>query len=246
MAIDRPRFDRFRAEIDALAEAVPAAEFGRAVRDRLAGYVERNGIPDGSDLELVRLVERLLGDDYAALASAIVRQFTEARDLVNELYADIGDVDVTADTRRLTRIERAVRFDIGQYDEAIARDLARAARESLALREDVRDLIQRIEKVGGKAETYASTLGNTYTLRYARATKSERARIGGIQFFEYVGAIRPTTRPFCLERVGKTYSTSSILAMRNGNLEPVIECCGGWQCAHHWEPDPLATEERTD
>lgn len=33
--------------------------------------------------------------------------------------------------------------------------------------------------------------------------------------------------------------------MRNGNLEPVIENCGGWNCIREWEPDPTASEADT-
>lgn len=34
---------------------------------------------------------------------------------------------------------------------------------------------------------------------------------------------------------------SLIFRLKNGNLEPVIENCGGWNCIHEWEPDPTAT-----
>ncbi len=244
--IDQDRLGRFRREIARLVADLPADEFGRTVRAKLSDYLDRNGLPDvgASRLELIRQFEDLLGSDLAAFGRAIVDQYDEARTTVNDLYSDLGDVDITANAPRLVLVERAVRFDIGRYNEALAARIADAARAAMARRDDVRDLIRTFEQMGGQAATHARALGNTYVRRYARATKNERARVASVQFFEYVGAVRPTTRPFCLERVGKTYSITSILAMVNANLGPVIECCGGWNCAHDWEPDPLATEER--
>jgi hypothetical protein len=53
-----------------------------------------------------------------------------------------------------------------------------------------------------------------------------------------VGLRRDSIRPFCSEHLNQTYHIDEINEMNNGNRNPVLENCGGWNCIHEWEPVP--------
>lgn len=48
-------------------------------------------------------------------------------------------------------------------------------------------------------------------------------------------------RPFCAERLGKTFTVKEILAMNNGQGLPVQYSCGGYNCKHRWTPTKFKT-----
>ena len=200
--------------------------------------------------DLAALVERLPADELARTIRAklidyIRRQEPTAADLVRleEIFDELLGEDFSGD---VGAVEAANAFDLGKYRQATVASIADKVRRSIILQEDVEELIERIRPINQKTEFYARAIGQTIIKRYGRALKNEKARLAEVERFQYVGAIRRTSREFCRTHAGKTYALTTILQLKNRNLEPVIENCGGWNCVHDWEPDPFATAEDED
>jgi hypothetical protein len=243
LAINERQYDEYRRDLEELVERLPADELGRTVRAKLLDYVSRQSLTDDLSIrQLVSILDRLLGDDFAGYAASIVRTYQSIVSIVNTHYANLG-VDVGRDFQRIQAIERTNLLQLGDYTEATIERIAREVREGLIKQETTKELVARLAPIDDKTATYARAIAETQVKRYGRILKQEKARLAEVEYFEYVGPVRDTTRPFCLERVGKTFSLASILAMKNNNLEPVLDNCGGWRCVHDWEPDPFATEE---
>lgn len=71
-------------------------------------------------------------------------------------------------------------------------------------------------------------------MREVNVTKSEDI---GITQFYYMGDVIATTRSFCRQRVGKTYTKDQINSWTykwQGKSGPAMTNCGGWNCRHHW------------
>lgn len=242
MAIDRPRYDRWRDDLAAIVDRLPATELAATIKAKVIDLVRREAARDDLSLREIRqLVDQLLGDDLAGYGRAIVDTYERIVELTNEHYDDLG-LDVARDFDRIRAVEAANSIDIGKYSSATKDRVAREVRAALATGETVEELIERIRPIDQKTEFYARTLGQTLIKRHGRALKNEKARRAEVDTFEYVGVVRPTTREFCRRHAGRTYALDTILGLSNGNLEPVIENCGGWNCVHDWEPDPFATE----
>jgi len=103
--------------------------------------------------------------------------------------------------------------------------------------EMIRHLSETIE---GRFAAYASTYADTALVGYDRRVSWATWTEAGITQYMYRGPKDIKTRPFCDERVGKTYSMDEIKAMDNGKGQPkpVWEYGGGWNCRHVWTPVP--------
>ena len=243
MAIDRPRYDRWKADLKALVERLPADDLAATVKAKILDLIRREVARDAdlSIREIRQLVGDLLDADLEGYARAIVDTYERIVEITNDHYADLG-LDVGRDFDLVRAIERANALDIGKYSEGTISRVARQVREALAGDEDVEQLIERIRPIDQKTEFYARAIGETVIKRHARGLKSEKARRAEVEIFQYVGVVRPTTRPFCRTHAGRTYTLEQIRSLKNGNLEPVLENGGGWRCVHDWEPDPFATD----
>ncbi len=242
MSIDQERYRKFQSELEGFLSRISLEERMRVIESKLTDWLARQDL-DARDLsELERHLRNLLDDDLDPLVKKITSSFDDTLDLVNDLYDDIGD-DVGRAFQRVRAVEKVSNSQIGQYKESTLQDIKRRVRKGLRAGEGVDKLRDRISKAGGKAAHYADTIAKTQVKSYGRASKAEKARIGEVEYFEYVGVVRNTTRPFCRAMVGSTHHVKRIREMRNGNLEPVIQHCGGWNCIHDWEPDPFANHE---
>jgi hypothetical protein len=85
-------------------------------------------------------------------------------------------------------------------------------------------------------EFQASTLANTAVAQFDNAYMIENAQQAGVTKFIYDGTIIATTRDFCRERVGKTFTLAELEAMDNGQGLPVIPSLGGYNCRHYLTP----------
>lgn len=85
-------------------------------------------------------------------------------------------------------------------------------------------------------EFQASTLANTAVAQFDNAYMIENAQQAGVTKFIYDGSIIATTRDFCRERVGKTFTLQELEAMDNGQGLPVIPSLGGYNCRHYLTP----------
>lgn len=242
MPSDKGRYKEFQQEMTTLTRGLSADEQLAVVRAKLLDYLAKNDVKV-EDLPRVETIARnLLTDELAPFVDRVLRRYADVLRAVNEVYVDLG-VDITRDFGKIYAIEQANARQFGEYEDSVVEEIKRNVRESIVTKERVTELETRLKTLQGKAAFYARTIAQTQMRVIARVAKGEKARIAEVVFFEYVGTVRQTTRPYCLKLIGKTFHIDTIRAMRNGNKEPVFDNCGGWNCIHDWEPDPFATEE---
>lgn len=244
MAIDRQRLALFNEEMAGLLEELTFESFYQLFQDKLFDYL--SGLVNGTEVpgitELRKEVGRLFDPELAKHARNIFNHFEDTVNLVNSRYADLG-TNIGRDLPRLQRVEALTQSYLGRYRKSTVAQIAKVVRKGLLDGNSIRQ-ITRALKAGtdGKAQFYARTIAQTAVKGYGRAGKAEKANLAEVFYYEYVGIIRKNTRPFCRLMVGSTHHIDFIRVMRNGNLEPVITHCGGWNCHHDWEPDPFARE----
>lgn len=241
MAIDRKRLTEFRQRLDALFATVSFEERWRTVAAKILDMLSRDAFRKLSAIERRQAIQRLFRPENARFVDAVFDAFENVLKTINELYSDLG-VDVNRDFSKIRAIERISLTQLGDYEDGMVKAILRELREAITRNENVKQVTRRLGRLGGRASFYAETLARTQLKGYGRTAKAEKARLGEVFFYEYVGILRPTTRPFCESLIGTTHHIDQINEMRNGNLEPVLLYCGGWNCYHDWEPDPFATQ----
>lgn len=239
MAIDQARYERFERDLAQLREGVTIAQYLARVRSRLLSYISRQGV-SATDLPVIRAYLReILPEELAPFVDQVTNSYTSTLDLINEHYADLG-VTVTNEFPLVQAIETAARQELGQFEQDVLDALTRELRASGVERESITALKDRISDLESKASNSALTIARTQIMTVARAGSADQARLAGIGIFQYVGLRRGSNRAFCHVLVGQTHTITTIDQLRNGNREPVLLNCGGWNCIHKWEPDPFA------
>lgn len=242
MAIDKKRLREYLKEMKALEGRVTENNFIRRFEEKLLDLLSRNQI-DTDDLTFIRNeVEKLFKSDFSGFDTKIKQTYNDIIELINELYDDIG-TDVTRKFQRIKAVEQANQLQLQGYEEKTIESIARTVRQGIVEDVDFKELTRRIKKIGGTAGYYAETLAGTQLKRFARISKYNKSLIANVEYFTYAGVLRETTRSFCRACLLKTFHINNILKMRNGNLEPVIINCGGWNCIHDWEPDPFGSRK---
>lgn len=241
MAIDRKRLAEFRKQLTALQKSVGFQEHWLSIAAKILDAISKELFAHLTTSQQRQLLQKLFRPDNAQFVDEVFRAFNATLEIVNTLYDDLG-VDIQRDFSKIRAIEKINRTYLGDYEEDAVRDVHRELRIGLFRNENVRQITKRLAGVGGKVTFFADTIARTQIKGYGRTAKAEKARIGEVFFHQYVGIIRPTTRPFCEALINTTHHIDDINKMRNGNLEPVVQFCGGWNCYHDWEPDPRATK----
>lgn len=245
MPIDRHRLTQFRREITQLQDSLSFDEFYRVIKAKILDALIRDNGRLFSELSANQqrsFVERLFKPEHAKYVAKIFSTYNDVLDVINQLYQDIG-VNISRDFSKIRAIEEVNRTRLGDYQENAVRDIAKVLRAGIVKGENFRQITRRLIGIDEKVTSYADTIARTQVKGYARVAKTEKARIAEVFLYQYVGIIRRTTRPFCLALIGTTHHINRIRKMRNGNLETVLNYCGGWNCHHDWEPDPFAKNQ---
>jgi len=242
MPINKTRLAEFRRELAALQNALSFDEHYRVIKAKFLDALARGQFQDMSQRQAERFIDTFFKPEHAKFVKKIFSTFNDVLDLLNTLYQDLG-VEVKRDFTKIRAIEAINRTRLGDYEEKSVQAIARAIRQGIAHGDNFRKITRRLIGIDEKVTMYADTIARTQVKGYARTAKAEKARLGEVFFYEYVGIIRRTTRPFCLALIGTAHHIDRIQKMRNGNLNPVLQYCGGWNCHHDWEPDPFATKQ---
>jgi len=249
MPIDRSRYEAFAREIEEIMRGVSPEEGLARLRARLLDWIAQRGLSTLDAAETEAYLRQLLGEEMAPFVADVLDAHRRTLDAVEHHYADLG-VTLPRDFGRIVAIERANRLDLGNYSDDVLRRIAQVTRAAVVRGDTVRELSATLRRLDDRTRAYGLTLARTQIKTVGRVGKAEKARIAGVSYFEYVGLRRLTNRPFCHVLVGTTLHIDTIHQLRNGNREPVLHCCGGWNCIHDWEPDPFATtgtfEDRPD
>jgi len=242
MAIDKQRLQEFRRDLAALQAQLSFDEHYRVIRAKTLDALSRGLFKDLNQAQMQRFIERNFKPEHAKFIKKIFNTFNDVLSVLNELYKDLG-VDVERNFNTLRAIESVNRTRLGDYEDNAVKAIARVIRVGITKNENFREITRRLIGTDEKVTLYADTIARTQVKGYARTAKAEKARIAEVFLYEYAGILRRTTRPFCRALLGTTHHIDRINQMRNGNLNPVWQYCGGWNCYHDWEPDPFAKKQ---
>lgn len=246
MAIDNTRLETFREYVDKLQKDLSFTEFRAVMEAKLFDFASKN--PDVLELaEVKREIGKFIKPVFKEYFDLVFANYDNVIYTINDLYSDLG-LDVGRDMTRIKAIERVNKTDIGRYSQSSLNRIAKTVRESLAAQKTEKELIKDLSRISSKVQTYSEALAKTQMKGYARTVKAEKSMLGDVEWFEYVGWIRPKTRTFCLKCLGeKMFKLSTILNdLDNGPSQPkpVITYAGGWRCAHDFEPDPFYSPKK--
>lgn len=244
MAVSKKRRNDFQRDLKAIIDEIGFKEYYDIFEAQLLDYATRLQAATGKPptrAEIYRAINRAYGPYFEKYANQVFAKYDDIVSAVNLHYGDIAD-DVGRSLSRVNAIEKVIATEIGNFKDVTLSEIAKTLRKDLLAGKKQNDIRKNLIKIGGKTAAYADAISETQLQGYGRTLKQEKARIGEVLYFEYVGIIRKTTRPFCRALVGQTKHLSEIKKMKNGNLEPVSIYCGGWRCKHDWEPDPFFEE----
>ncbi len=235
------RYKEFTKRIKRLQSSVSFDTYKESVIQKIIDYANQN--PNADLKELKKEISQIFGVPYESFSNELFMRYDDIIEVTNRLYYDLG-VDLTRDHQKIQAIEKINATRLGSYEKKWVKKLSKVTRKALFEKVDYYELRHRIKKVGGGVSDYANVLAATQIKGYAREVKHQKANIGEVYWYKYMGNIRETTRDFCREKVGNHFHIDEIRAMDNDprqekQLKPVITYCGGWNCRHDWEPNPF-------
>lgn len=236
---DVERAMRWAEAVAELMKGLSAAEAMARFHSKLMDMLRRGGFQNLEETDAVRKVFEMIRPETAAYSEKVFRRYDELTTIANSMYRDIGP-DVARNFPKIEAIERVAAARWGNYSKGMSKKIARTLRRGLADGKDESQIARALMKKTNLGKTVAETLGRTSVNGYGNALKMEKARLGDTFYFEYVGFLRENTRRFCREMIGRTIHIDDIRKMRNSQIEPVWTYMGGYNCHHHWEPDPFA------
>lgn len=191
--------------------------------------------------DVLREVGKIVDPQINKYFEEVRKDYDKIIKVVNELYGDISQ-DVNRDLSRIKAIERINSANVGTYTKRETKRITKIFRDGLEQKLSAKEIQNQLIKIGGRVATYSEALANTQVMSYGRTCKHEKAIVGGVQWFEYVGAKTDNTRTFCLECLAQGYYTfAEIEKLSNGagQPKPVSTYAGGYRCKHQFEPDPF-------
>lgn len=246
MAANKDRAKRFNQMILDLEQEITFEELYETFRAKLLDRVARGDLTGEEALRTFqRQVERIINPEYTQFVQKSFDAYDEVVTMANTEYSDIGP-EVSRQYDRIQAIEQVNLTRLGQYKDATVKEISRRVRRNLSAGNPFQELANEIAGIGGRVSSYAETLARTQVKGYSQAAKTEKARLGEVFFYQYVGIRRAETRVFCLELLDQgnvTFHVDDIRSMRNGQLGSVLTYRGGFNCHHDWEPDPFASRE---
>lgn len=245
MPADLNRYSEFTSELEELQKGLSSASYLRSIRAKVMDFLSRTDITRETSQDVRVMVRDLFDDFMTPWVNKFFDRYQDVLGAVNKHYADLGD-DISRDFARIYATERAAAQQLGDYEDSVSRDMATAVRKAYEEKWSIEQLSQRIGALSEKAAFNADTIANTQLKYVSRVAKNEKAAIAEVFFFEYVGGVRGVTRAFCRVLHGTTHHLDTIVQLKNGNKEPVIDNCGGWNCIHDFEPDPFAEKADND
>jgi hypothetical protein len=153
-----------------------------------------------------------------------------------------------ADAELLKAMTNDSRVQLLQYGVANAAEVSNATYLAVVTGGSLDDLVMQTEQMliggtdkrGRPLSMYAKTIAST---NYMSVNNVVNKRVGerlGVDKWKYTGTTVRDSRPFCVERAGKVYTTEEINAWNKldwaGKAGDVWVNCGGWNCRHTIRP----------
>lgn len=242
MAIDRQRAEQFSKQLRDIINPLSFDEGYEVFKSKLLDLISRGEIQGESLRDFINQIRSTFEPDFIKFVDRTERAYNDTLQLVNTHYNDLG-IDIDRNMDRIRAIEEVNRTRLGKYKEEAVESISRTVRKGVLDGKNHLEIGDILSQQSDDAvKTYAQTLANTQVKGYGQVAKTEKARLGNVFYFEYVGIERDTTRTFCLELIRQsnpTFHIDDIRKMSNGHGLNVEYYRGGYRCFHDWEPDPF-------
>jgi len=247
-ALAKRRLDRLEGKVTEFQSAI--TDIGDKWKKSLTNLLSNptSGMANAGEVQdILYLQGEVLGQlkklGFNDLAKRYVNQFDEQKTIALETVKALG-----VDSTRLgplddSALQTMKNLNVDWLDNLgvhASGEIARGVMMSTLAGASRSDLIQNVAlSVDAKLVNYASTYADTALATYDREANWQVFKAAGVDKFVYVGPKDLRKRPFCLNLLGKTYTTKQIAAMNNGTrLMPVAKFGGGWNCRDIWMPSP--------
>ncbi len=213
----------------------------------LTGFIERYKallIETAESEDDLRKLDKFIRDNADNVAAEMIKEVVREFDQVAQVEDDFfRALPVDHEASAVSSQEKAAVFrgfmqgmqssflEISYAQRDIIR---RAIRKQISAGLDQQELQRSFVDAGSKLQQYSYTLAHTTLSGVSQNYSNLSADKAGLDYAWYCGTLTPSTRPFCKERLDKVYRLDDIDAMSNGQIEPVITYCGGYNCRHRW------------
>jgi len=230
---------KYEAVIRELQNSLSFQEYSDVIMAKILDWIARNNLQkDITKRELQKALEPFWKPQWRSFTAKTTGAMEDIITALNIYYRDMGP-EVNRQAAKIQSMEKAANARFGRYSEVAQKQIVKVVREAALKDYDIHQIRRELHGLDEKLNFYADTLAKTTVKALSRGSKNEKARLGEVFWFEYVGIKRDTTRPFCLAMIGQTRHVDIIRQMRNGQIETVLQFCGGYNCHHDWEPDPF-------
>ena len=156
--------------------------------------------------------------------------------VLDQLTTDIlsGSERSASVARRLEALRILAEESVWGQRTVLGDALWRAVARGVFTGRPVPALLDDISEVVDRTRPQIETLYDTSVSIYGRQVEALTADPGPDVRFRYLGPDDDVVRPFCRERVGKTYPRGEIDQMDNGQIPDVFLTGGGYNCRHSW------------
>jgi len=186
----------------------------------------------------LRLLRRLfINAGYNEYWKIVQAAFDKLLKSQNEHWAKNTKVSTTVSrsNSRLTAFEQVNFTRFGKLGDDSITALDKLFKQAAKENWSAPRLTQELSTLGGRVGQYSAAIADTALRGWDRTVTATKAEIAGIDKALYDGpALLPTSHQFCVEHYQGIYTREEIENMENGQLEPVITYCGGYQCRHRW------------
>lgn len=108
------------------------------------------------------------------------------------------------------------------------------------LADEIRNVTTGIKTLTGRPlSSYAELYANDMIMNFHNKVNLYKGEQIGMNRFLYYGGLIASSRPFCIDRVGKSYTRKEIDSWTfkwKGKRGDAWNFRGGWNCRHHWQP----------
>lgn len=229
------------------------SELEKRIVDRVADFQSSNGrlLGPQANLKLAQKVQRDLDDYFKRYYSSAARTVVDGFDEANKYISE--ELSVWGDAPKFTGVDGDMIKTLKNSAWGTFNSIGDAARETLIdsmygaiagrrpfseLLSDFRQALSGEKNARGRSmDVYAKTFANDAIMTYHNEVNMLKSNRLGINHFLYYGNAILTTRPFCRERIGKTFSRDEIESWTfgwQGKSGPAITNRGGYNCRHRW------------
>lgn len=240
-----------RLELDADGN-IEVSDANLQILDDLKEAMQR--IPkDKEYMKNVAGLKKTLADIEALQTAYFESQF------VNFLKPDVMDaIQEDAFKSAVSSLtESGINANVVNKAVQLARDSITSGSSFLDMSDQLKAFMVSTPEVPGKLQSYAKQVVNDTIHTTSRIYNARVAEDLGLNWFEYIGGLMKTSRPWCVAMEGKKYINRQEFAkvcrgdidgkkvslqglMPDTNASNVESRCGGYNCEHHMAPVPDA------